>query len=242
MNKGLPYKIEEMNTIKENGAIIDMNDIHFPSIDEKDNPRVSLIYLRNTDFNNVKLDFNNCDYEFKAECLKYFMTGDIIYNIIEYQSTWQRILTNYCCVDVDILSILSPEEIQRFIKENEELVSQVYSFIFSLSYIAMLRLDTEENAIDFSDVKHCNKALFNKNAYSLIVQEFMEFMYAYCYISSSLWFDEHFVIDNEELFKLVVTETPLPTLMYGITKPDEWAQFIDNMVKECEEIKDNKNE
>lgn len=231
----LPYNFEDMNDIKNNGAIVDMSCINFPTIEANNNPRVSLIYLRNTNFDNIHLDFNHCNYEFKSECLKYFMNGDIIFNVIEYKSTWQKIILAYNNLYANILSILSDEEIAQFITENLDLVKGVDEFLKSLSVYAMMRLDWEDDCIDFSDIKHCEKALFNKNAYYLIEKEFIDYMYMENIVENNqpIIFDEHFVKDNEELFSLLVTETPFITLFYGMTT-DKWSDFIDNIVKQNE--------
>ena len=54
---GLPYDFETMQQIMQEGAIVDVTNISYPSIPKEDNVKTSLIYLRNTNFDNVHLDF-----------------------------------------------------------------------------------------------------------------------------------------------------------------------------------------
>jgi hypothetical protein len=78
INTGLPYKLEEITEISETGAAVDMSDVNFPGIDDDKQIATALIFLRNTGFKNVSLDFSKCDYETKCKYLTEYLTSEIL--------------------------------------------------------------------------------------------------------------------------------------------------------------------
>ena len=64
---GLPYDFSQMTLIAENGAIIDLSNINYPGITQEENIRTTYIYLRNTGYENIDLDFSKNDFDFKEK-------------------------------------------------------------------------------------------------------------------------------------------------------------------------------
>ena len=226
MRTGLPYKIEEMEQIQANGAEIDMSDINFPVEGEK--TRITFIYLRNTDFNNITFDFSNTSYEDKKDFLISYMTGDITYKIQELIDTWQVIVCNYKNFNYNIKSILTNEEIQKFIEENISLVEEVVRFLESLLIAVISRLEFEDGSIKM-DVEEIEDVSFNKNIYNLITKDFIFAISMFEPSFKPAMYKSHFYMENDELFDILTKETPYVSLFYGMTTED-WPKFTDMIV------------
>ena len=80
MKTGLPYNFAKMEEIREEGAVVDMADLKFPTADQV---RTAMIFLRNTGFKNVEHDFSRCSKELLARYLEEYLTTDIEIEIPE---------------------------------------------------------------------------------------------------------------------------------------------------------------
>lgn len=80
MRTGLPYDFAKMEEIREEGAVVDMADLRFPTADQV---RTAMIFLRNTGFRNVEHDFSRCSKELLARYLEEYLTTDIEIDIPE---------------------------------------------------------------------------------------------------------------------------------------------------------------
>lgn len=128
----IPYDIKEFDDIRENGAIVDVSLSKFENIDDDKQFKTFLIYLRNTNFSNIVLDFSSANYNTKSGILKEYMFGDIESNdkVLEYTAI--NILLRYKEIYVsDIITIFSDDEEKRFIDENIEQISRLYNFVSS---------------------------------------------------------------------------------------------------------------
>lgn len=101
----LPYKIEEMELIQNNGAIVDMSNLNFVG-SGKASEKTSLVFLKNTGFN-VTLDFSGCSYEDKAEYLKLYLTEDLSVCNHEFSSTWVKILNSCLGIGIEKYSLFT---------------------------------------------------------------------------------------------------------------------------------------
>jgi len=233
MRTGLPYKIEEMEKIQNKGAEIDMSNINFPV--EGDKFRITSIYLRNTDFDNIIFDFSTTSYEDKRDFLLFYMTGDITYKIQPLIDTWQVIICYFKNFNYNINSILNIEEIQRFIDENISLVSEIIRFLESLPIAVISRLDLEDGEIKM-DVEEIETVSFNKNIYELITRDFILAISMFEPNFEPAMYKSHFYKENDELFDIITKENPYVSLFYGMTTED-WPKFtemIDNTYKNPE--------
>lgn len=165
LKTGLPYSMEDMSKVYEEGAIVDMNNINFPVVDLDRQIRTSFIYLRNTSFNNVTLDFSTCSYENKAKFLIEYLTCNIVFYNDLLNTSWLYILFNKNSLVNKYNSILTEQETARFINENKEFIEELETFINSLSLylISLNRLFT----LDFKGIEQTD-FFFNSNAYKLI--------------------------------------------------------------------------
>ena len=72
INTTLPYDFNAIDNIAKNGAIVDMSLCKFNEDIEK-NAKTSLVYLKNTGFKNVQLDFSNANTQFKVCMIKQYV-------------------------------------------------------------------------------------------------------------------------------------------------------------------------
>ena len=113
-----------------------MTDIHSFKFNDgtKAGMRKSLIFIRNTGMKD-DFSFENCSYEEKAAWLLMYLQGDIDAQITPLRDTWIDILFGQGCHNER--SIISGDDINRFIDENREYVSHVRQFINSLPLYAI---------------------------------------------------------------------------------------------------------
>lgn len=129
----LPIELGEFQVLPKD-AEIDMSQLNFPTAPDIQK-RSAFIFIRNTEIS-AKFNFSNCSYEDKAEYLLLFIKEDIRIRIHEIIKTWIKII-GWGYVDIPFESILSDDEIDRFCKENEELVFELRRFTVSIPLASM---------------------------------------------------------------------------------------------------------
>lgn len=212
---GLPYKEEDLSFIQNNGAIVEMNSINFPSIDVENQIETSLIYLRNTGFQ-VNYDFSKCSFERKSKFLIQYFTLQYELNIPELISTWLCILNyiNNSKITTKI-SILSQNEIIKFIKLNQGLILNIFQVILSLPVYLALRLKQSPFQ---NDIKENDTFYLNNNI--ILLFQFQEFLYLYQNkLSLELKnFTKIFTMENNQLFTAINQKLPFGYLLYGLVQ------------------------
>lgn len=217
---GLPYDINLMiERIQNEGAIVDVSQINFPnatSIDQQ--VRTTLIYLRNTNFPNTTLDFSHVPQDQFQYWLKGYITSDITFSVPELNEMWLHVL-GYYLSGTNYSDYITNETLDQFIKENQQLVDQLIDFYNSLLLYVLKRL-TDENVIDFSDVKHQSEVLFSANAYNLLhLSNFSDLTDSI--EREPVFFDSLFTETNNDLFEMIGEYTPYTALLYGMVKDTE---------------------
>ena len=226
---GLPYDINLMiERIQNEGAIIDVSQINFPNVTSIDQQvRTTLIYLRNTSFPNTELDFNKVPQEqFESWAIGY-ITSDIHYSVSELNEMWLYIL-GYYLTNQNFSDYMTNETLDQIINNNKALVDQLVDFYNSLLLYVLKRL-SDENIIDFSDVKHESQTLFSANAYNLLyLTNFNDLLDLID--RQPVFFDNLFTDTNNDLFSMIVEHTPYTALLYGmINDQSRFKQLIDQL-------------
>ena len=196
---GLPYDMSLMNDIRDNGAIVNMNDLHFPNVDNQIN--VAMIFLRNTDFN-VELDFSQCSYEMKSQYLLSYLTDAVEYKIDSLIQSWLASV----CVSLGIVlkdkGIFNEDELLKFTKDNIELVGQLLQFLISLPVYAVVRFKYENIKFNCKDIP--------------TVFEPMNYIH-------------YFTDNNNKLFAALQEHPYLAMLVAMVEKdPSEWSKFLND--------------
>lgn len=115
-------------------AEIDMSVLNFPT-DENLQKKSAFIFIRNTEIV-AKFNFDNCTFEDKSEYLMLFMKTNARVRIPELITTWIKII-GYGYVEIPLKSILSDDDIERFIIENMDFVKEVRRFSVSIPLISI---------------------------------------------------------------------------------------------------------
>ena len=141
---GVPYNPDMMAEIYENGAIVDLSKINFPTCGTlKENMHALFVYLRNTGYK-VTFDYTEMTYEQKVALLKEYLDTKIDYEIPELNTTWLSVL--YACLGERIKgmeSILNDLELVTMQAAEFKYVENIWKFIVSLPLYLIKRLDVE---------------------------------------------------------------------------------------------------
>lgn len=226
---GLPYKMEEMDDICNNGAIVDMSSIKFPGIDESDQVRTSFVFLRNTGFDNVTLDFSTTSYDIKSNFVKEFITSDIVIEYKGLAATLINLLSHMSNLPFrENNSIFNENELNKFVKENKELLSEVLQILVSLPLYAMNRLSLKDKLYSMDDVEHTDKFIVKNNLKHLFGYNAIPFIISSHQEIKPLYYDLLFREDNNELFEAFCEgKTMIPEMLYGMGVIDSnvWQGF-----------------
>lgn len=230
---GLPFDFEDMDKIANEGAVIDMSQTNYPIFNDEDVTRITFIYLRNTNFSNVILDFSKVDYLIKEKYLINYLYGDIEYSIRELSESLVKLLAKYKGMNLNINSILTNEEENKFILNNEKLLNELDIFTYSLPLYSIYRLKTEDFKFDFSDIEK-SSIKFNSNICSLIEHPCWNLFYELQPTFMPKFYENMFTDNNNKLFETIMKYTPFSILLYGMSNEKEWKEFA-TMIKEYKE-------
>lgn len=228
---GLPYDINMMiDHIQQEGAIVDMSNISFPNVsDIKQQIRTTLVYLRNTNFDNVSLDFSKVSQQDICTWLVDYITSDIHYNIVELNEMWMCVIV-YRLINNNLSDFITNETMDSFIADNETLIDQLIDFYNSLSLFVIKRVSWADQ-VDFSETKVNECPTFGKNAYNIIKMPNFPDVISIIDRPEPVLFTTLFVENNNELFDIIINHTPFAALMYGmIEDQDRFKSMVDQMV------------
>ena len=239
---GLPYIPELMKDISEQGAIVDMSSINFPEGVEN-SIRTVFIYLRNTGFKNIVLDFTKCSYEQKQSYLVEYINTDIINEIPILTYTWKQILL---CRDTNVQvyqSILNEEETKDFVGSFESLINDLISFHLSTPLFILSRIkgDNDKALLNMEGIEITDYKPGNENLYYLIEPEFMNALsLTYKDNIPVKFYSQYFKIDNNALFdKLTQTDFYALINTMATCKPEEFKEILDEMEKFNEQVNES---
>lgn len=159
----LPIKPEEIKNIDRDNSVVDMSKLEFP-VNKKIQKRASFLFIRNTSLD-IPLDFSGCSFKDKEEFLLLYLTGDIDLDIPILTDTWIEILLNEMSDEIVLQSIMDKYEINKFIRNNKDLIQEIYNFIISIPLCSIeFAMDKDDKYItnDFeeSDYDKINIANF----------------------------------------------------------------------------------
>ena len=235
LKTGLPYNLDEMDTIANNGAIVDMNNINFPGIPEDKKIRTIYIYLRNTGFNNIEMDFSETNYDFKEKFILFYFNGDIEFNNRQIINEWVNILFNYNSVNYSQkANILSSEELKYFIKNNTPIINKVSNVFNSISVMLLYRMKKQNWK---KDIKEDNFGIINiKNLANVLSEKSMVNLY------TNMDYNKYDLINYTDIFSeqendlfLAMLKSPLFIIMFGLSTTP--TSKLERIIKACAEVK-----
>lgn len=225
---GLPYDFDLMETIEKEGAVVDVSQVCYPNMDEIE--RTTLIYLRNTNYENIELDFSKVGFDSKKRFLIEYLTGDIEHPVKELTNTWFSLFFHYNGFPITLPSILSEEEEKQFYNECPSIINELTCFAYSLALYPISRLDTEGFTFDFSDIESTDFK-FNLNICELISHPCWNLIYEKNPAYPPKFYKQLFTEDNNILFETIMKFTPFSVLLYGMNDREQWREFA-NIIKQ----------
>lgn len=220
---GLPYDFDLMETIEKEGAVVDVSQVSYPN--SEDIERTTLIYLRNTNYDNIVLDFSKVDYKTKEKYLIEYLTGDIEHPVKQLTESWFSLFMHYKQIPLKIDSILDSVEEMAFFKENGDLIKELDIFAYSLLLYPISRLDTLDFEFDFSNIENSD-FVFNLNVCELISHPCWNLVYEKEPFYGPKFYKKMFTEDNNYLFETVMKFTPFSVLLYGMNDREQWQEFV----------------
>ena len=130
IRSGLPYGEDIISQVYEEGAVVDLSRVKFPTLNTTyDNMKAAITYLRNTGYK-VQLDFSEMTYEQKKSFIKAYLDTNVAYDIPEVDDIWLRILfmCDYFNFEVEN-AIMNDLEINCFISEEKASLRKFADFI-----------------------------------------------------------------------------------------------------------------
>lgn len=223
---GLPYDMSLMNDIRDNGAIVNMNDLHFPNVDNQIN--VAMIFLRNTDFN-VELDFSQCSYEMKSQYLLSYLTDAVEYKVDSLIQSWLASVCASLGIVLKDKGIFNEDELLKFTKDNIELVGQLLQFLISLPVYAVVRFKYENIEFNCKDIPINDSKLFNDNINYLLYNPAINIILNTETVFEPMNYIHYFTDNNNKLFAALQEHPYLAMLVAMVEKdPSEWSKFLND--------------
>lgn len=223
----LPYKLEDMSAISENGAIVDMSCPNFPGVLDNKQIYTSLIFLRNTDFD-VSLDFSSCSYLQKKKYLLLYIKDGIECRYEELSDAWIEILLYASQIEFKTQSFMNHKEIAEFILDNKEYIDEILRFIASIPLYAMNRFALNGAAYNTDEFNKSENTDISNNIVHLF--KYSAFMDVFEYASQvyePVFYEKIFTMDNNEFF-FKMLELPFMKLLLCLARmsEEEITQFM----------------
>lgn len=229
---GLPYDVDLMiNRIQNEGAIVDVSKVAFPGVDTiQKQVRTALIYLRNTGFANVSLDFSKVSGDDLEAWLVGYITSDIVVDLPQVNELWLYVIVYYL-TKINYSDFFDNESFDKIITNQKSLIEQLINFYGSLPIFLIKRLDCQY--ISFDETEVCDNETFGRNAYNILNLENINDLLSIIDIDHPIDFTNHFVLSNNELFDKVVTRTHYNSVLYGLVNDTDNFKVLCDKLEEC---------
>lgn len=224
---GLPYDMQLMDDIEKNGAVVDLSKIDFPSIEKEKQSKTALIFLRNTGFDNIRLDMSKCTEVQKFDILDEYMTSGIKVKLKEFVDAWCEILL-YDTQKIKLRKYFNDNEYGDFIKQERNIIDELESIIVSIPLFIM----NKASFIDMGPIKKVTKKEVGENYVFLMDNEHIQDIM--CSIQKEpVFYKDIFSDNNMEFFNTINTSKNLllSSILYGMSMvdEDEWKSTMDTL-------------
>lgn len=137
----LPYEMTKLNDIRENGAHVRLVDADFSKYTSEDNTFTTMVYLRNTNFTTVELDFSGVPYDHKEKMMLIYMREDMKIDNHEFSDALYDILFTEVNNTHQTSNVMfTHDEICRFVDNNRDYVNEYLIYVKSLSLYMLTRV------------------------------------------------------------------------------------------------------
>ena len=131
MRIGIPFKKRERQS--KGHVIIDMSKLNFNSNDQE---KSAIIYLRNMLEPSMELDFSECDYARKEKLLTIYLTSNFCFKQYSFINAVVELEARYIGLE-NSTSYFTPEECDKYIKNNKNIFEELSSIYSSTPLIFM---------------------------------------------------------------------------------------------------------
>lgn len=143
----LPFDEDQIEQILENKeSVVDMSKVNFDTEDKEKNYIISMIYLRNLNYEGI-LDFSNVSYEDKAHFLYLYITRELKFLVLKQLdlTILKLLISNLDNIkdDLEISMILTDEEVIKFKESYNSLLLDMHNFIVSLPLLIVYNIKDE---------------------------------------------------------------------------------------------------
>lgn len=227
IHTGLPYDFEQMEKIREHGAIINMSDINFPGIRQEEQSKTVFIFLRNTGFSNIKLDFSKCSYEERVDILdEYLTTGFNVYIKELVEATREVILS--VLKESKEENFFTKEEAYRFYESHQDVCNEILDILnSSLLFVIKTTEAFKDASVEEETTTKCVGAniahLFKmKNVEAILLKLFDQH-------HQPKYYTDIFTLDNHSLYEAVHESTVFPAILFGLgtEEPEAWDAALE---------------
>lgn len=224
---GLPYDMQSMEDIEKEGAIVDLSKINFPSIEKEKQAKTALIFLRNTGFENIKLDMSHCTEEQKFDILDEYITSGIKVELKELVDAWCEIIL-YDVKNIKLNKYFKNKEYKKFINKERDIVDELELILVSIPLFVM----NKASFIDINDIDKTTKKLVGENYVFLLNNIYIQDII--CSINKKpVFFKDIFSDNNMYLFDIINTSKTLllSAILYGMSTTDEnkWKNIVNEL-------------
>lgn len=241
IRSGLPYGEDIISQVYEEGAVVDLSRVKFPTLNTTyDNMKAAITYLRNTGYK-VQLDFSEMSYEQKKVFIKAYLDTNVAYDIPEVDDIWLRILfmCGYFNFEVEN-AIMNDLEINCFISEEKDYLRKLADFIISLPLYLVLRLDTN---ISTDGIEVVEDKVNTTNFINIIKRPEFEGLMLMSGGKPPKNYVNVFTLKNNELFE-AIANTNFNVALTGMlsAKPEEFLEFLkcltfgESVEEECQTL------
>lgn len=227
---GLPYDINMMEDIRNNGAIVDMNDLQFPSISDDRKIKTALVYLRNTGFN-VELDFTNVSKEDKFEYLRQYLTSSIECKSLILAQSWSKIFNYTTGLNMEIPCILTDDEVKEFVENQLDMIGNALRLLISLPIYLIKRYKLDDDkTLDISEFEEITNKPIDANLINILKQPDINVLFTHDYDLEPANYTNIFTMDNNQLFnQLLDTDFGILFLCLTSDSQDKIKELISTL-------------
>jgi hypothetical protein len=217
----VPFDVNEMEELKQKDSItVDMGDFSKLKEFSKDPIKTMFIYLRNIEFNNLKLDFSKCDNFTRNKYMIQWLTGDIENNNEEFVNSWMDLLLDNKCVRGGVYDKSDFDNDLAMIVVGKSYGYYVYEFAYSLPLYAMSRLANNDELFDISNFESTDFDKFGPNIYKLIKHPEFIRLVDNMELYAPKFYTKYFTMENNALFE-ALKESPIMELLYALAYDPE---------------------
>lgn len=239
IHTGLPYELKDITEISTEGAVVDMSQLAFPATPEEQQIRTAMIFLRNTGFDSVQLDFSKCSMEMKlAYILEYVTTGIFVKN--EELSDAVMSVLDECFFGYPgvIESFADKSVCDAFIEWHGDVVKKLLQLLVSVPVYYLFRSKHNGEIFTMDGFEKTDDAEIGPNYMNLLNYEEMQYIMFNTNLRP-LFYTKYFTDDNNELFdrigrsSLGIAEA---LLCFENTEPDVFSEKMKEMNELAESL------